>query len=316
MRVTMAQLDPTIGDYAGNLAGGARALAACASEEPDLVVFPELYLTGYPPRDLLERGWFIAQAQDALQQLLALSQQFPRTGILVGLPRQSNLIAGKGLFNSAVLLCNGEVLFQQNKSLLPTYDIFDEARWFDPAPRISVVPFQGEVLGISICEDAWNDPELWLRVPYALDPIAVLAEAGATLLLNISASPFWTGKEEIRYRLLSNHARRHHVPMIFVNQVGANDELIFDGRSLFLDSAGCPVRVFPAFAEHIETVDSSATGNGKAYEPETQIESIYDGLLLGNPRLHAQDRIQPGGARPFWWDRLSIDLCFGGGRVG
>ncbi len=199
----------------------------------------------------------------------------------MGLPRPTNLASGKGLYNSAVLLCNGEVLFQQNKSLLPTYDVFDEARWFDPAPAIGVVPFQGEVLGISICEDAWNDPELWLRVPYALDPIAALAEAGATLLINISASPFWAGKEDVRYRLLSNHARRHNLPVIFVNQVGANDELIFDGCSLFLDRAGLPVRALPAFAECIETVDSSRTGNGKRHEPEVQIESIYEGLLLG-----------------------------------
>jgi NAD+ synthase (glutamine-hydrolysing) len=281
MKVTMAQLDPTIGDYAGNLSRARQALATSAPDEPDLVVFPELYLTGYPPRDLLERGWFVEQAQSALGQLLGLSREYPRTGILVGLPRPTNLVSGKGLYNSAVLLCNGEVLFQQNKSLLPTYDVFDEARWFDPAPAIGVVPFQGEVLGINICEDAWNDPELWLRVPYALDPIAALAEAGATLLINISASPFWAGKEDVRYRLLSNHARRHNLPFIFVNQVGANDELIFDGCSLFLDRAGYPVRALPAFVEHIGTVDSSRAGNGERYEPEDQIETIYEGLLLG-----------------------------------
>jgi NAD+ synthase (glutamine-hydrolysing) len=280
MKITMAQLNPTIGDFAGNLAKIEQTLAACAGDRPDLVVFSELYLAGYPPRDLLERGWFISQNLAGLDNVLALSRQYPDTGILVGAPMPTNLAAGKGLYNAALLLCNGEVLFQQHKSLLPTYDVFDEARWFDPAPTVAVVPFKNERLGISICEDAWNDPELWLRVPYVQDPVAVLAAEGATLMVNISASPFWAGKEEIRYRLLSNHARRHHVPFVFVNQVGANDELIFDGRSLFLDSAGRAVAVFPAFREQVTTIDTAINGVS-GYQEQPHIEAIYEALLLG-----------------------------------
>jgi len=256
-------------------------LARCADEAPDLVILPELFLCGYPPRDLLERHWFIQQSLEAVDQLRALSQRYPKTGILVGAPLPTGRPTGKGLYNAALLICNGEVVFQQNKSLLPTYDVFDEARYFDPADQVAVVPFRGEMLGISICEDAWNDPELWLRVPYDADPIASLAAAGATLLINISASPFWVGKDTIRYRLLSNHARRHCLPFIFVNQVGANDELIFDGRSLVVNGSGQPVVIFPSFREEVQTVDTQAMSPLPAYTPEPRLESIYQALVLG-----------------------------------
>jgi len=281
MKVTLAQLNPTIGDFTGNLAKVEQTLTACAADAPDLVVFPELFLTGYPPRDLLERMWFVHQAQEAVDTLLAISRRYPQIGILVGAPLPTGRPTGKGLYNTALLIQDGRVLFRQNKSLLPTYDVFDEARYFDPAPEVGVVPFRGEVLGISICEDAWTDPELWLRLPYDSDPIAKLAAAGATLLLNISASPFWVGKEGIRYRLVSNHARKYGLPFLFVNQVGANDELIFDGRSLFVDGNGRPVNVLPAFAEQVQTVDTRSTAPDDGYVPQPAIETIYQALLLG-----------------------------------
>jgi NAD+ synthase (glutamine-hydrolysing) len=277
----MAQLNPIIGDYAGNVRGIEQAMAACAGDAPDLVVFPELFLCGYPPQDLLERAWFIQQAQSAVRDVLDISQRYPHTGILVGVPLPTDRLTGKGLYNAALLIEGGQVLLQQNKSLLPTYDVFDEARYFDPASTISVAPFHGERLGISICEDAWTDPELWLRPPYDSDPIAALAAAGATLLINISASPFWAGKEEIRYRLLSNHARKHGLPLVFVNQVGANDELVFDGRSLFLDGSGAPAAVCSAFTEQLATVDTGRQGLPKPYESQPAIEAIYQALVLG-----------------------------------
>ena len=283
MKITMAQLNPTIGDFAGNLGRIERTLVACAGETnvPDLVVFPELFLTGYPPRDLLERSWFVQQTQEAVASVLALSGRFPQTGILIGVPQPTNRQAGKGLYNSALLMRNGRLLFQQNKRLLPTYDVFDEPRYFDPAPTGTVVPYMDEVLGVSICEDAWTDPELWLRLPYDSDPVADLAAAGATVLIKISASPFWTGKEQTRYRLLSGHARKHGLPLIFVNQVGANDELVFDGRSLMLDRAGRPVHVFPAFTECVETVDVESRAVHAEYKPQPLIESVYQALVLG-----------------------------------
>lgn len=284
MKVTLAQLNPTIGDYAGNLAKVEQVLMNCASAAPDLVVFPELFLTGYPPRDLLERAWFIQQAQDTVARLLMISQQYPQCAILIGVPRPTSQTNGKGLYNAALLIQNGRILFQQNKTLLPTYDVFDEARYFDPAPTIATVPLGDEVLGVTVCEDAWTDPELWLRMPYDRDPVAELARAGATLIINISASPFWAGKEQNRYRLVSGHAIRHRLPFIFVNQVGANDELIFDGCSLAVDRNGRPLAVFPAFREHVQTVDTtleSADRSPLSYAPQPLIESVYEALLLG-----------------------------------
>jgi NAD+ synthase (glutamine-hydrolysing) len=281
MRVAMAQLNPTIGDYAGNVDKIERTMALCAEGAPDLVVFPELFLSGYPPRDLLERAWFVRQAQEAVKRVVAISERYPETGILAGVPLPTDRPTGKGLYNAALLIEGGDVRLQQNKSLLPTYDVFDEARYFDPAESICVVPFHGERLGISICEDAWTDPELWLRSPYDSDPIAGLAGAGATILLNISASPFWAGKERIRLRLLSNHARRHGLPLVFVNQVGANDELVFDGRSLYIDASGSPCTVFPAFEEHVETLDTAQGEASRPYPAQPVIESVYQALLLG-----------------------------------
>jgi len=281
MKITMAQLNPAIGDFAGNLAKIEQTLQATAGSAPDLVVFPELFLTGYPPRDLLERNWFVKQTQDAIDKVCENSKAYPETGILIGAPLLTGLSVGKGLYNAALLIYRGEVLFQQSKSLLPTYDVFDESRYFDPASSVSIVPFRGEVLGISICEDAWTDAELWLRLPYSFDPIASLARQGATLLINISASPFWAGKEAIRYRLISGHARRHGLPFVFVNQVGANDELIFDGCSLFLDRNGNAAQVFPAFAEDVRTVDSAQPAGDSTFVPQPKIESIFEALLLG-----------------------------------
>jgi NAD+ synthase (glutamine-hydrolysing) len=287
MKVTLAQLNPTIGDYAGNLAKIEQTLAAHVAHvaaAPDLIVFPELFLTGYPPRDLLERAWFIQQGREAVEKLLTLSRACPRRAILVGVPLPTGRPNGKGLYNAALLIQDGRVRFQQNKSLLPTYDVFDEARYFDPAQTIATVALDDEILGITICEDAWTDPELWLRMPYDRDPVAELAAAGATVLINISASPFWAGKEQNRFRLVSGHAARHRLPFIFVNQVGANDELIFDGRSLAVDRAGRALAVFPAFREHVQTVDTGLASDDRtspAYAPQPLIESVYEALLLG-----------------------------------
>ncbi len=281
MRVAMAQLNPTVGDFAGNLQIAEGALFRCAEASSDLVIFSELFLSAYPPRDLLEREWFIAQSEAALSDLCRLSRRYPGMGLLVGAPTPTGLSTGKGLHNSALLICDGDVIFRQHKSLLPTYDVFDEARYFDPATEVFTVPFRDETLGISICEDAWTIPELWLRRPYQSDPIAALARAGATLLLNISASPFSAGKDVVRYKLVSEHARRHGLPFILVNQVGAHDELIFDGNSLFVDAEGELVTALPEFEERIEVVDTREIASGASYRPDDRIASVYSALLLG-----------------------------------
>jgi NAD+ synthase (glutamine-hydrolysing) len=282
MKISLAQLNPIVGDIQGNQSKIADTLAQASKAGADLVVFPELFLTGYPPKDLLERPWFIEKAQGALEELRRVSAGYSGTAFLFGAPLPTGKDLGKGLYNSALLLYQGRILIHQHKSLLPTYDVFDEMRYFDPAPEIDTVAFKGETLGISICEDAWNDPELWPKGRlYPCDPIAILAGKGATLLINISASPFYLGKEEVRFRLIRNHAQKHKLPFLFVNQVGGNDELIFDGRSLCLDRFGEPVSVFPAFQEVVQRIDTGDSGKEGFYNPQDKIESIHAALVLG-----------------------------------
>ena len=281
MKITLAQLNPTIGDIQGNLAKVAKTMSECSKDSPDLVIFPELFLVGYPPRDLLERPSFIARTQGAIEELLRISQNYGQTGIIVGAPQPNQQSTGKGIHNSALLLYQGELLFTHHKSLLPTYDVFDEPRYFEPGTEDSVVKFKDTILGISVCEDAWNDPALWPRRTYHHDPIEVMAKRGAKVIINIAASPFHRGKEGLRYNIVRSHARKHRIPFLFVNQVGANDELIFDGRSLCLDRAGDPIAVFPPFQEHIQTIALDQAGVPSAYEPQEEIESVYQALVLG-----------------------------------
>lgn len=282
MRITVAQLDPIVGDIRGNLAKIAHVLEAHCQDAPDLVVFPELFLVGYPPKDLLERDWFILKVQAAIEELKQLSANYPQTGILFGAPLPTGRANGKGLHNAAVLLYRGQLRAKVAKCLLPTYDVFDEARYFDPADQIQVVPFKGEKLGVHICEDAWTDPTLWTkRNLYTCDPIAILATQGATLFINLSASPFNVGKEKVRYALIREHAQRYEVPFLYVNQVGGNDDLIFDGRSMCLDRLGEPIAVWPSFTEQVRTIDTHWPGAPGTYAPQEEIASVHDALVLG-----------------------------------
>jgi len=282
MRITVAQLNPTVGDLKGNFNKMERVLRQAGEERADLAVFPELFLTGYPPKDLLERTWFLEKTRKMIDKVQELSSRFRGIGILFGLPLRGDANAGKMLHNTALFVVDGQALFRQHKSLLPTYDVFDETRYFDSALEVRVVSFRGERMGISICEDAWNDPEFWPgNVVYSFDPVAELARKGATLFINISASPFSIGKEETRFDLIAGHAARHGVPFLYVNQIGGNDELIFDGRSLFVDRNGRPIRVFQAFREEVVTVDTVESGQGQAYTPQERIESVHEALILG-----------------------------------
>jgi len=281
MKITLAQLNPTVGDIDANLEKITQTLKQAKGENSDLVVFPELFLSGYPPQDLLERRWFIKRIEKAIEEILKLSAFYPDTGIIFGAPVSSYKDTGRGLHNSAIFIYRGLINHIQHKSLLPTYDVFDEARYFDQAQEIKPIQFKDEVIGISICEDAWNIPELWHRQFYDLDPIQILAHKGATVLINISASPFTMGKEEIRYKILQSHAKKYRIPFVFVNQVGANDELIFDGRSMVIDRDGEPVDVLFAFGECTKTIETNAKGRAENYTPLLNIESVYNALVLG-----------------------------------
>jgi len=281
MRISLAQINPIVGDVAGNLDKMISTIEECHTYDPDLVVFPELCVTGYPPRDLLEREWFIDRTERAVEELTKVSKDYGKMGLIFGAPQRTGRTSGRGLYNSALLLHGGKVLHVQHKTLLPNYDVFDEVRYFDVARSIEPVMFKGESLGISICEDAWTDPVLWPSRHYPIDPQRWLVASGATFLVNISASPFHVGKEEVRFRIFQRHAMKFDVPFVFVNQVGGNDELIFDGRSMCIDDDGNPIVLMPPFEEEVVTFHIDENVKAVKYEPLPRIESVHDALILG-----------------------------------
>ncbi len=257
MKVALAQLNPTIGDFEGNrrlvLAATAQAEAGGAA----LAIFPELVLCGYPPKDLLERPAFIEAANASLQVLVtALADS--GTAVLVGFPERLAATAGHGLSNSAALIDGGRIVHVARKSLLPTYDVFDEWRYFDPATDVAVTPFRGRRLGIAICEDIWNDADFWPHRRYRSDPIEALVKGGADLLINVSASPYTIDKRHLRPRMLAATARRWQRPLLFVNQVGGQDDLVFDGASLAIDATGTIVARGAEHATDLVLVDLAA----------------------------------------------------------
>jgi NAD+ synthase (glutamine-hydrolysing) len=280
MKIALCQLNSVMGDIAGNLGRIAQALEQTGAEKPDLLVFPELFLMGYPPRDLLEQSWFVQRAQQALQELCTLSRSYPESGLLVGCALPHSQI-GIGLHNAVVLIYNGEVLFQQNKSLLPSYDVFDEMRYFDPAQAVALCPFKGEHLGITICEDAWNHPDMGPRRRYQRDPVGELARAGATVLINVASSPFHLGKENLRMEIVRRHAREHRLPLVFVNQVGGNDELVFDGGSMVVDEEGALIHWSPCFEQSCATVTLGTAQPAIAVPQNDTIAQVHDALVLG-----------------------------------
>ncbi|MBD3240311.1 MAG: NAD+ synthase [Chitinivibrionales bacterium] len=281
MRITLCQLNPVMGDIDGNTRMVVDTLDRVATDKPDLVVFPELFVQGYPPRDLLERPSFVQQGLQALERLCEASKGHPGVGILIGFAMPNRVPHGHGLSNAAVLIADGGVVFHQNKSLLPSYDVFDETRYFDPAREIDVFAFKGETLGITICEDAWNRPELLPSRLYDIDPVEQLARKGATIVINVSGSPFHAEKDKLRHELMAAHASKHGLPVVFVNQVGGNDELIFDGSSMYFDKTGTLRALAPSFEACTLTVDTRDEPPAlvlPSYEPA---ESIYRALVLG-----------------------------------
>lgn len=282
MKIAVCQLNPKVGDFQGNLAKLQGAVERVIGDRPDLVVFSELFLTGYPPLDLLERGWFIEKQNEALDRVKALSTQIPETGLVIGAAVSTGSPSGRGLHNGVLLIQNGKTVAVQAKSLLPTYDVFDEARYFDPASQVTPIGFNQADLGLNVCEDAWNDPEFRPGgLPYHRDPIKDLAGQGVQAFINVSASPFHTGKDQVRFKLISSHARRHGRPFVFVNQVGGNDELIFDGRSMVIDGNGRPLILCPPFVEHIAVVDLEMPGTTADFVPREEVESLHQALCLG-----------------------------------
>jgi NAD+ synthase (glutamine-hydrolysing) len=258
VRIAIGQINPVIGDFTGNVekilgyAARARELGA------ELAVFPEMSVCGYPPLDLVEQPSFV---EANLQALRRLQRSCPAgIGVAVGYVDRNRGQAGKALVNAVSLLAEGEILATQTKTLLPSYDVFDEARWFQPAASREVVAFRGERLGFAICEDMWWELEPPAGIRYPLDPVKELLDAGATLLLAPSASPFYSGKPGIRLALASGIGKRSGVPVVYVNTVGANDSLIFDGQSFLTSGDGRLVFLGEAFREQLAVVDTAAAG--------------------------------------------------------
>lgn len=247
--ITLAQIDVTIGDLEGNVA---RMLAACEAAAP-LVLFPELVITGYPPRDLLAVRSF-RDATDAAVDDFVARLPAGRT-VVFGAPR-GRPGPGRALVNAAVVARRGEILAVIPKALLPTYDVFDERRYFEPglASASRVFEHEGRRVGVVVCEDMWNDRLLWPERLYDRDPVAEAIEQGAELILNVSASPFVQGKWDTRRTLVTHAARRWGVPVVYVNAVGGNDGLLFDGQSLAVAADGSPIAELPLFEERVQTV--------------------------------------------------------------
>ena len=249
MRIALAQIDTTVGDLPGNAALVVRSAVEAAEHGAVLVVFPELTLCGYPPKDLLELGEFVDRCRAALDELVK-DPVFRRIAALVGFPERHSG-AGAGLYNAVALIRDGQVAQVARKCLLPTYDVFDEGRYFDPAEHPALMEIGGARIGITICEDLWNDKQFWRAPRYLSDPVEELAASGAQAIVNLSASPYAVGKPEIRRQMLAAAARRHRLPIAMCNLVGGDDSLIFDGRSLLVSVDGAVQREAAAFGEEL-----------------------------------------------------------------
>ena len=277
MRIALAQLNTTVGDIAGNERLVLEAYRRGVEAQAKLVLTPELSLTGYPPRDLLLRESFIRANQAALERLAGAVGE---VGLIVGFVGENPLRPGRPLTNAAALLHRGRVVAIRTKTLLPTYDVFDEDRYFEPASENSVIHWEGCRLGLTICEDIWNDAEFGVQRRYRPDPAAALVASGAEILINLSASPWQLGKEQRRCALLRSLARRHQVPVVYCNLVGGNDELVFDGRSLAFNAAGGCLGEAAHFASDFLVVDTEAAGD-RPLAPVADEALLHDALVLG-----------------------------------
>jgi len=278
VKIALGQINPTVGDFAGNAAKMIEFSRRAKASGAALILFPELSVCGYPPRDLVERPSFVDRNRETAEQIAAETQGI---AVICGMVTPAHAETGKSVMNSAALLQNGKIAFVQSKMLLPTYDVFDEMRNFAPARSQSLFPFCGDQVALTICEDAWNDKLFWPKRLYVVDPIEALIRAGGNLVLNISASPFWIGKREVRRDMLASIARHHKVPVAMVNQVGGNDSLLFDGSSIVLDATGKVIAQGRSFEEDLVYFDSESLTGDLHEQIEGEEASVYAALVLG-----------------------------------
>ncbi len=279
MKIALAQIDPTIGDFTGNLSKIIDVSRRAAAMGARLTVFSELAICGYPPADFLEKPSFLARCRCAVEELTAATRDLP-TAVVAGVALPANVPSGKPAVNAAVLMDKGKLLLEQHKRLLPFYDVFDEQRYFSPARSQQVFELDGVRLAISICEDAWNDKNFWPRRLYSIDPMEELMAQHPALHVNLSSSPFWHGKRELRREMLAAIARRDGIPVVLSNQVGGNDSLIFDGSSLVLDARGELIAQAASWKEDLVLVDPFEATPLAVPEPD-DTEAAWNALVLG-----------------------------------
>jgi NAD+ synthase (glutamine-hydrolysing) len=278
MRIALAQINTTVGDFTGNVERIVNFARQAAERRADLVVFPELVLCGYPPRDLVEKPEFVERSEAELQRLAGLLPDIPA---LVGYVRRSHAERGKAVSDAAALLYRGKVALDYVKILLPFYDVFDESRYFEPGTSLGLHELGGVRLGLTICEDTWNDKHFWKKQLYARDPVEETVRAGANLLVNIASSPFCTEKIQFRHDMLKAIATEHRIPVVYVNHVGGNDQLIFDGSSMAFNARGELGARAKSFEEDLVIFDTSGREREIHPAPASEIEAVHQALVLG-----------------------------------
>ncbi|MBI1940098.1 MAG: NAD+ synthase, partial [Acidobacteria bacterium] len=278
MRIALAQINTTVGDFDGNVERIVRFAEEARSRGADLVLFPELALCGYPPRDLVEKPDFVKRCEAELQRLAGLLPDIP---VLVGYVRHSGVERGKTVSDAAALVHGGRILLDYAKILLPFYDVFEESRYFEPGTSAGLHDLGGYRVGVSICEDVWNDKNFQKKQFYARDPVEEIVGAGGNLLLNIASSPFSTEKIQFRHEMLKAIAVERRIPVVYVNHVGGNDSLIFDGSSMALNAQGELCARARSFEEDLVVFDPSDGERDIHPGPASEIEAVYQALLLG-----------------------------------
>jgi NAD+ synthase (glutamine-hydrolysing) len=278
MKIALAQINTTVGDFEGNVAKILHYAGMAVERKADLVVFPEMAVCGYPPRDLVERQDFIERSEAELSRLSHLLPEIPA---LIGYVRSSRVQPGKTVSNAAALVYRGKILLDYVKILLPFYDVFDESRYFEPGNALGIYDLEGMRIGITICEDIWNDKNFWRKRLYPRDPVEEISRAGAKLLLNIASSPYSTEKLKLRHDMLRTIAVEHRIPVAYVNHVGGNDQLILDGSSLAFSAGGTLIARAKSFEEDLIVFDPAGARADIHEAPASEIEAVYKALLLG-----------------------------------
>ncbi len=278
MKIALGQTNPTVGDFAGNAARIIDFSQKAREAGAGLIIFSELSICGYPAHDLVQRPAFVVKNRETLDTIAEATRGI---AVICGLVTPAEAETGKSAMNSAMLLADGAVRFQQSKMLLPTYDVFDESRNFAPARLQELHSFCGKRMALTICEDAWNDKHFWRTRLYSIDPVEELMRAGGNFIVNISASPFYVGKRELRLKMLQTIATRYSAPVVMVNQVGGNDSLVFDGSSLALAPDGRVVARAKSFEEDLVFFDSDILTGEIHPQVEGDDPSAYAALVLG-----------------------------------